>query len=141
VVRGWDEVSLALERTASRLRDGEFLDSEIVSKYVTDELAYVLQLAHETAKVGGSDEVTPTVSEPSRENLGVVSMVGPGVRLEGSAAVSVGDHPGAGGDLGSRPEPRLAKNPGSVIVGGALGVAVGEATATRSAIGLRAKLS
>jgi ketosteroid isomerase-like protein len=59
VVLGWDEVSLALERTASRLRDGEFLNSEIVSKYVTDELAYVVQLAHERAKVGGSDEVTP----------------------------------------------------------------------------------
>src|SRR5918995_4229909 len=59
VVRGWDEVSVTLERTASRLREGEFLDSEIVSKYVTDELAYVVQLAHERAKVGGSDEVTP----------------------------------------------------------------------------------
>ena len=59
VVRWWDEVSVTLERTASRLRDGEFLDSEIVSKYVTDELAYVVQLAHERAKVGGSDEVTP----------------------------------------------------------------------------------
>ena len=59
VVRGWAEVSVALERTASRLRDGEFLGSEIVSKYVTDELAYVVQLAHERAKVGGSDEVSP----------------------------------------------------------------------------------
>jgi SnoaL-like domain len=59
VVRGWEEVSLALERTASRLRDGEFLNSEIVSKYVTAELAYVVQLAHERAKVGGSDEVSP----------------------------------------------------------------------------------
>jgi ketosteroid isomerase-like protein len=59
VVRGWGEVSMALERTASRLRDGEFLDSEIVSKYVTDELAYVVQLAHERAKVGGNDELSP----------------------------------------------------------------------------------
>jgi ketosteroid isomerase-like protein len=59
VVRGWDEVSLALERTASRLRDGEFLGSEIVSKYVTDELAYVVQLAHERAKVGGSEVLSP----------------------------------------------------------------------------------
>jgi hypothetical protein len=59
VVRGWEEVSLALERTASRLRDGEFLNSEIVSKYVTAELAYMVQLAHERAKVGGSDEVSP----------------------------------------------------------------------------------
>jgi ketosteroid isomerase-like protein len=59
VVRGWDEVSVALERTASRLRDGEFLGSEIVSKYVTNELAYVVQLAHETAKVGGSEVLSP----------------------------------------------------------------------------------
>ena len=55
----WEEVSLVLERTASRLGDGEFLNSEIVSKYVTAELAYVVQLAHERAKVGGSDEVSP----------------------------------------------------------------------------------
>ena len=59
VVRGWEEVSVALERTASRLRDGEFLGSEIVSKYVTEELAYVVQLAHETAKVGGSEVLSP----------------------------------------------------------------------------------
>jgi ketosteroid isomerase-like protein len=59
VVRGWDEVSETLERTASRLRDGEFLGSEIVAKYVTDELAYVVQLAHERAKVGASEVVSP----------------------------------------------------------------------------------
>jgi ketosteroid isomerase-like protein len=59
VVRGWDEVSEALERTASRLRDGEFLGSEIVAKHVTEELASVVQLAHERAKVGGSKVLSP----------------------------------------------------------------------------------
>jgi ketosteroid isomerase-like protein len=59
IARGWEEVSVALERTASRLRDGEFLGSEIVSKYVTAELAYVVQLAHERAKVGGSEVLSP----------------------------------------------------------------------------------
>jgi hypothetical protein len=59
VVRGWDEVSLALERTASRLRDDEFLGSQIVAKHVTDELACVVQLAHERAKVGGSEILGP----------------------------------------------------------------------------------
>src|SRR5215203_3564111 len=59
IARGWDEVSVTLERTASRLRDGEFLGSEIVAKYVTDELAYVVQLAHEKAKVGGSEILSP----------------------------------------------------------------------------------
>jgi hypothetical protein len=52
-------VSVTLERTASRLRAGEFLGSEIVAKCVTPELAYVVQLARERAKVGGSEIVTP----------------------------------------------------------------------------------
>jgi hypothetical protein len=59
VVRGWEEVAEALERSASRLRDGEFLGSEIVAKHVTDELACVVQLAHERAKVGASEVLSP----------------------------------------------------------------------------------
>jgi len=59
IARGWDEVSATLARSASRLRDGEFLGSEIVAKYVTDELPYVVQLAHERAKVGGSEVLCP----------------------------------------------------------------------------------
>jgi ketosteroid isomerase-like protein len=55
VVRGWDGVADALERTASRLSDGEFLGSEIVAKHVTDELACVVQLARERARVGGGE--------------------------------------------------------------------------------------
>ena len=58
-VRGWDRVAKTLERTAARLRDGEFLGSEIIAKYVTAELAYVVQLARERAKVGGSEVVSP----------------------------------------------------------------------------------
>ena len=59
-VRGWDRVAKTLERTAARLRDGEFLGSEIIAKYVTAELAYVVQLARERAKVGGSEVVSPS---------------------------------------------------------------------------------
>jgi hypothetical protein len=58
-VRGWEGVASALERTASRLREGEFLGSEIVAKHVADELACVVQLAHERAKVGGSEIRSP----------------------------------------------------------------------------------
>jgi ketosteroid isomerase-like protein len=58
-VRGWQQVSEALERTASRLRDGELVDTETVAKCVTSELAYVVSLVREKAKVGGSKEVTP----------------------------------------------------------------------------------
>jgi ketosteroid isomerase-like protein len=58
-VRGWDQVAETLERTASRLRDGEFVDSQIVAKYVTPKLAYVVSLVREKAKVGGSRVITP----------------------------------------------------------------------------------
>jgi ketosteroid isomerase-like protein len=58
-VRGWDEVAKTLERTASRLIDGEFVGSEIIAEYVTPELPYVVALAQEKAKVGGSENITP----------------------------------------------------------------------------------
>ncbi len=58
-VRGWDEVARTLERTASRLRDGEFVGSETIAKYVTPELAYVVELVRERAKVGASEDITP----------------------------------------------------------------------------------
>lgn len=58
-VRGWSEVSETLERTAARLRDGEFVGSETVAKYVTAELAYVVSLVREKARVGASEDITP----------------------------------------------------------------------------------
>jgi ketosteroid isomerase-like protein len=58
-VRGWDDVAQILERTASRLRDGEFVGSEMIAKYVTPELAYVVQLVWERARVGTSEDITP----------------------------------------------------------------------------------
>ena len=59
IARGWEEVCATLDRSSDRLRDGEFLGSEIVAKYVTEELAYVVQLAHERAKLGGSEVLSP----------------------------------------------------------------------------------
>jgi hypothetical protein len=58
-VRGWEQVAETLERTATRLRDGEFVVSKTVSKGVTAELAYVVSLVREKAKVGGSEDITP----------------------------------------------------------------------------------
>jgi ketosteroid isomerase-like protein len=58
-VRGWERVAEALERTAARLRDGELVDSETVAKCVTPDLAYVVSLVREKAKVGGSNGITP----------------------------------------------------------------------------------
>jgi len=57
-VRGWEHVAEVLERTSSRLRDGQITGSETIAKYVTPELAYVVALVRENAKVGGSEDIS-----------------------------------------------------------------------------------
>jgi ketosteroid isomerase-like protein len=56
---GWDEVAATMERAASPFRDGEFLSAEIIERYVTSELAYVVEIERGEAKIGGSEELTP----------------------------------------------------------------------------------
>jgi len=58
-VRGFDEVAKTIEHAASLRRDGEFVGSEIVAKYVTAELAYVVQLERAKAKVGAREDIIP----------------------------------------------------------------------------------
>src|SRR5215210_2219218 len=57
--RGWEQVAKTVEHAASLRRDGEFVGSEIVAKYVTPELAYVVQLERAKAKVGGREDIAP----------------------------------------------------------------------------------
>jgi ketosteroid isomerase-like protein len=58
-VRGWEQVAKTIEHAASLRRDGEFVGSEMVAKYVTPELAYVVQLERAKAKVGGREDIAP----------------------------------------------------------------------------------
>jgi len=58
-VRGWEQVATTMEHAASLRSDGEFVGSEVVAKWVTPELAYVVQIEHLESKVGGSEEITP----------------------------------------------------------------------------------
>ena len=58
-VRGWDEVAKVTEHAASQVRDGELVSVEIVAKHVTAELAYVVEIEHPEAKIGGSEDITP----------------------------------------------------------------------------------
>jgi ketosteroid isomerase-like protein len=58
-VRGWEQVARTMEHAASLRSDGEFVGSEVVAKWVTPELAYVVQIEHLESKVGGSEEITP----------------------------------------------------------------------------------
>ena len=58
-VRGWEQVAKTIEHAASLRRDGEFVGSEMVAKYVTAELAYVVQLERAEAKVGAREDIAP----------------------------------------------------------------------------------
>jgi ketosteroid isomerase-like protein len=58
-VRGWKQVAETMEHAASLRRDGEASSFETVAKYVTPELAYVVQMERLKAKVGGREEITP----------------------------------------------------------------------------------
>ena len=59
VVRGWEQVEATMERAASQLRDGEKGGFEIVAKYVTPELAYIVGLDRTKARVGARQDITP----------------------------------------------------------------------------------
>jgi uncharacterized protein (TIGR02246 family) len=58
-VRGSDEVAKAMEHAASLRSDGTFLGWQIIAKYVTAELAYVVQIERAEAKIGAREEITP----------------------------------------------------------------------------------
>lgn len=57
-VRGWDGIARTTEHAASLRRDGRARGFEIVVKYATEELAYVVQIEHLESKVGDSAEIT-----------------------------------------------------------------------------------
>ena len=58
-VRGWDGIAKTTEHAAALRRDGRATGFEIVAKYVTAELAYVVQIEHLESKVGEREEITP----------------------------------------------------------------------------------
>jgi ketosteroid isomerase-like protein len=58
-VCGWDEVAKSVEHAASLRSDGEFVGWQIVAKYVSAELAYVVQIERAEAKIGAREDITP----------------------------------------------------------------------------------
>ena len=58
-VRGWEEIAKTTEHAASLHRDGRATGFEVVAKYVTAELAYLVQIEHLESKVGEREEITP----------------------------------------------------------------------------------
>ena len=57
--RGWEQVAATMEHAALHYRDGEIVGFENVAKYVTPELAYIVEVERYQAKVGGSEYITP----------------------------------------------------------------------------------
>jgi ketosteroid isomerase-like protein len=58
-VRGFDEVAKAIEHAASLRRDGTFLGWQILAKYVTAELGYVVQIERAEARIGAREDISP----------------------------------------------------------------------------------
>jgi ketosteroid isomerase-like protein len=57
--RGWEQVAEVMEHGVSQYRDGYATGVEIVSKHVTPELAYVVEIERFEAKVGGRKDTSP----------------------------------------------------------------------------------
>jgi ketosteroid isomerase-like protein len=57
IAHGWDEVAPRMANVASGRREGEIC-CEIVEKYVSPELACIVEMEHGKAKFGASEDVT-----------------------------------------------------------------------------------
>ena len=57
--RGRAAVEQRLERAASNYKDGELTAFDLISKYETPELAYLVEVERYQAKVGGREEPAP----------------------------------------------------------------------------------
>src|SRR6266702_1787201 len=58
-VRGWEQVAATMERAASQVSEGEIVAFENVARYVTPELAYVVWVVRNKAKLGARQEIVP----------------------------------------------------------------------------------
>lgn len=55
--RGWVQVAATMERAAALYRDGEIIAFENVAKYVTPELAYIVEIEQFKVRIGGREDV------------------------------------------------------------------------------------
>ncbi len=60
-VRGWKQASETMDRAATVYRDGEVVGFDNVTKYVTPDLAFIVEVERYRAKIGGADELIPVV--------------------------------------------------------------------------------
>ena len=58
-VRGFRQVAETMDRAAAHYRDGHSTGFERIAKYVTSELAYIVEIERYESKVGGGHEIVP----------------------------------------------------------------------------------
>jgi len=58
-VRGKNQVDAAIDRAAAGFRDGEVTSFERISGEVRPDLAYILEVEHLRARLGGRSDVSP----------------------------------------------------------------------------------
>jgi ketosteroid isomerase-like protein len=58
-VRGWSLVANTLEQAATHYQDGRAMGFDRVAGYASGELAYIVELEHFEAKIGGSQDISP----------------------------------------------------------------------------------
>jgi ketosteroid isomerase-like protein len=56
--RGWQQAADAMERAASNYKDGKAIGFETIAKYVTPELAYILEVERYEVKIGGREDIS-----------------------------------------------------------------------------------
>ena len=59
VGRGWAEAAEIMDRAASLYRDGEITRFENNAKYITPELAYIVEVERFRTKIAGRDALSP----------------------------------------------------------------------------------
>jgi|AGTN01.2.fsa_nt_gi hypothetical protein len=59
VARGWQEINKTIDHSIKQYRDGEMIGTEIMSKYVTPELAFLVEIARFNARIGTRNDMTP----------------------------------------------------------------------------------
>jgi ketosteroid isomerase-like protein len=59
LAHGWEQVAATMDRAASQVSGDQITSFEIVEKYVTPELAYVVWVERSKARVGEKQDIEP----------------------------------------------------------------------------------
>lgn len=59
MARGWQQAKETMERASAQYRDGEIIGFENISRYVTCEIAFIVEIERFKAKIGKNQEIAP----------------------------------------------------------------------------------